>query len=58
MTLETDKESISDLFVSSFEVFSYLRARREREKKRKSSKKSIFSIKCWKGDELPDNSTL
>ena len=61
MTLETDKESISDLFVSSFEVFSYESSRevkREREKKRKSSKKSIFSIKCWKGDELPDNSTL
>ena len=35
MTLETDKESISDLFVSSFEVFSYLRARSgEREKEK------------------------
>ena len=37
MTLETDKESISDLFVSSFEVFSYESSRevkREREKEK------------------------
>ena len=60
MTLETDKESISDLFVSSFEVSRLsLDLRLERERKRENREtKSIFSIKCWKGDKLPDNSTL
>ena len=44
MTLETDKESISDLFVSSFEVFSYLRARREWERKRENRVRNRFSV--------------
>ena len=58
MTLETDKESISDLFVSSFEVRLSYESSEIEEKKEKNREKSIFSIKCWKGDKLPDNSTL
>ena len=43
MTLETDKESISDLFVSSFEVSRLsLDLRLEREKKRKSRNEIDF----------------
>ena len=58
MTLETDKESISDLFVSSFQVSLHI-WEKEREKRcGPKREKSIFSIKCWKGDKLPDNSTL
>lgn len=47
MTLETDKESISDLFVSSFEVFSYESSRevkRERERKRENRVRNRFSV--------------
>lgn len=45
MTLETDKESISDLFVSSFEVrLSCMKGGKRERKREKSRKKNRFSV--------------